>query len=282
MNRVFCSSAILLVMIATLGCTGKKSEVTNEKEMPSLEMYVFDVGKIQVNDISQLNGGEEVTAPVYFTNTAFLIRHRKGDLIWDTGFADSAVNHPMGEVTSPYYSTMQKTLRSQLDEIGVDPTKVKYLAVSHKHPDHSGNMSLFSESTIILQKAEYEALFESETSGIVLDGLHDNEFIKLEGELDVFGDGSVVIIPTPGHTTGHQVLFVNLPETGPIVLSGDLWLFNTGIRSQAVPLFNENVEETSTSWERVNTLIQEKKATLWVQHDSEQMLAIPHSPQALH
>ncbi|MCE7991860.1 MAG: N-acyl homoserine lactonase family protein [Roseivirga sp.] len=282
MNRKFSWTVALLIMLLGSGCTGKKSDKSKEQDIASLEMYVFDVGKIQVNDISQLNGGEEVKAPVYFTNTAFLIRHPKGDLIWDTGFADSVVNHPMGEVTSPYYSTMEKTLSSQLDEIGVGPDNVKYLAVSHKHPDHSGNMSLFSESTIILQEAEYQALFESETPGIVLEGLDDNEFIKLDGELDVFCDGTVVVIPTPGHTEGHQVLFVNLPETGPIILSGDLWLFNTGVRSQAVPLFNENVAETSASWEKVQALLREKKATLWVQHDSEQMLAIPHSPKALH
>ncbi|GAB5525528.1 MAG: N-acyl homoserine lactonase family protein [Roseivirga sp.] len=245
-------------------------------------MYVFDVGKIQVNDISQLNGGKEVEAPVYFTNTAFLIRHPKGDLIWDTGFADSVVNHPIGDVTSPYYSTMEKSLISQLNGIGVSPAEVEYMAVSHKHPDHSGNMSLFSESTIILQKAEYSALFESDAPGILLNGLFDNKFIKLDGEHDVFGDGSVLIIPTPGHTQGHQVLYVDLPETGPIVLSGDLWLFNTGIKSQSIPLFNEDSSQTSASWEKINSLLENKKAILWVQHDMDQMMKIPHAPKALH
>lgn len=271
--------ALLLVFVS---CSNKKSESANEAGKPSLAMYVFDVGKIQVNDISQLNGGDEVEAPVYFTNTAFLIRHPKGDLIWDTGFADSVVNHPMGEKTSPYYSTMEKSLISQLQEIGVDPKAIDYLAVSHKHPDHSGNMSLFSESTIILQKAEYAALFENEAPGIVLKGLLDNDFIKLEGEHDVFGDGSVRIIPTPGHTSGHQVLYVDLPETGPIVLSGDLWLFNTGIKSQSVPLFNEDLSQTSASWEKVRELIEKENATLWVQHDMEQIMKIPHAPEALH
>lgn len=261
-------------------CGGKK-HATSEEDKTPLKMYVFDVGKIQVNDISALNGGKEVEAPVYFTNSAFLIRHHEGDLIWDTGFADSVVNHPLGESDSPFFSTMSKTLAAQLDEIGVNPKKVKYLAVSHKHPDHSGNMSLFSEATIILQKEGYTDLFESEEPGVVLDGLRDNEFIKLEGEHDVFGDGSVHIIRTPGHTKGHQVLYVDLPETGAIILSGDLWLFNLGIKTQGVPLFNEDVVATSASWEAVKALLQEENATLWVQHDSEQMLVIPHSPEVI-
>lgn len=279
MKRSF-SKAILLVFLAVSGCGGNNQSAQKEARVP-LEMYVFDVGKIQVNDISALNGGADVEVPVYFTNSAFLIRHPKGDLIWDTGYADSVANNPLGEPDSPYYTTMSKTLAAQLDEIGVKPKQVKYLAVSHKHPDHSGNMSLFSEATIILQKEGYTDLFESEEPGIVLEGLRDNEFIKLEGDHDVFGDGSVRIIRTPGHTQGHQVLYVDLPETGAVILSGDLWLFNLGVKTQAVPLFNEDVAATSASWEAVKAILSEKNATLWVQHDSEQMLAIPHSPKAL-
>lgn len=271
----------MLLLALTIACGGRKSGSTEKEARPALEMFVFDVGRIQVNDISQLNGGEEIQAPVIFTNTAYLIRHPKGDLIWDTGFADSIASHPLGAPEDPYYSTMDKTLASQLKEIGVDPLGVKYLAVSHKHPDHSGNMNLFSESTVILQQAEYKALFESEEPGVDLESLRDNEFIRLEGEYDVFGDGSVKIVPTPGHTEGHQVLYIDLLETGPIILSGDLWLFNLGIKSQAVPLFNEDTDQTSNSWEKINKLLEDNNATLWVQHDREQMESVPRSPKVI-
>ncbi len=272
---------VMLLLVLITACGGRKSGVAEKGARPALEMYVFDVGQIRVNDISQLNGGEEVEAPVIFTNTAFLIRHPKGDLIWDTGFADSVVHHPLGAPEDPYYSTMAKTLASQLKEIGVNPLGVEYLAVSHKHPDHSGNMNLFSESTVILQQVEYEALFESEEPGVDLESLRDNEFIRLEGEHDVFGDGSVRIIPTPGHTGGHQVLYVDMPQTGPVVLSGDLWLFNPGVKSQAVPLFNEDRSQTSDSWQKITKLLNDNNATLWVQHDRQQMERIPRSPEVI-
>lgn len=273
--------AVLLILLISIGCGGKKANESSTEEKKQLQMYVFNVGSIQVNDVSGLNGGAEVEAPVHLTNSAFLIRHPKGDLIWDTGFADSVMDSPLGEPTSPYYSTMSKTLASQLAEIQMAPDEIEYLAVSHKHPDHAGNMRLFPQSTILIQNETYRDLFESEQSEVDLESLRENTVRKLNGDLDVFGDGSVRIIRTPGHTAGHQVLYIDLPETGPIVLSGDLWVFNLDIKTQQVPLFNEDAEATSESWEKIKTLLKEKQATLWVQHDSKQMLSIPHSPEVI-
>jgi len=265
MRKIF-----LPILFLIFACdSGKQKQV-------DLSMYLFDVGLIQVNDVSSLNGGEQITAPHYFTNTAFLIRHPLGDLIWDTGFNDSVYQKPLGQPTSAFYSTMSTTLESQLEQAKVDPTSVKYLAVSHLHPDHTGNMGLFANATMLLQKEEYESLFMAEGGGP--EHLKDNPTIILEGDHDVFGDGTVRIIRTPGHTNGHQVLWVNLPETGPVVLSGDLFLFRDEITSQGIPLFNVDQGATEISITTVKQLIYDTGAQLWVQHDSVQMKAIPHAP----
>ncbi len=258
-------------LIFLMGCGPQKP--------PEVGIYLFDVGLIQVNDVSSLNGGDQIEGPHYFTNTAYLIRHPKGDLIWDTGFHDSTVYKPLGVPGVAFYSTMSASFESQLRAMDVNPEEVDYLAVSHLHPDHTGNMGLFKNATIVLQKEEYEALLGPEGTGP--EHLKDNDHIQLQADRDLFGDGTVRFIRTPGHTNGHQVLLVQLPETGPVILSGDLYLFRSDIKSQGIPFFNVNQSATRKSWARIKQLRDSTGAQLWVQHDSLQMKSLPFAPQAV-
>ena len=124
-----------------------------------------------------------------------------------------------------------KTLVSQLDEFGIKPADIKYVAVFHTHPDHIGNITLFPQSMLLVQKEEYEwpnplgvGRFKP-----------DHPVTKLEGDKDVFGDGSIMIISTPGHTPGHQSLLVKLPKTGAVLLSGDAVHFKSNWENRGVP-----------------------------------------------
>jgi glyoxylase-like metal-dependent hydrolase (beta-lactamase superfamily II) len=205
-----------------------------------------------------------------------LIRHAKGDLIWDTGVPDSvatATEGYGGKNGAPLWRR-PKTLASQLAEIGVKPEAIQFLAVSHTHPDHVGNVELFPQSTLLVQKAEYEwpnplgvPRFKPE-----------HPVKKLEGDYDVFGDGSVTIISTPGHTPGHQSLLVKLPATGALILSGDAVHFKDNWDNRRVPANNVDKDKTLASMQRMADLMTQFKAQLWINHDKPQSEQQKHSP----
>jgi glyoxylase-like metal-dependent hydrolase (beta-lactamase superfamily II) len=139
-------------------------------------------------------------------------------LLWDTGVTDAIATLPNGQVPAdPKAVHWRRPKMGQLEEISVRPADIKLVAVSHTHPDHIGNVELFPQGTLLVQKAEYD------WPNPLGDGRFnpDHPVIKLDGDFDVFGDGSATILATPGHTPGHQSLLVKLPKTGALILSGD-------------------------------------------------------------
>src|SRR5262245_23694000 len=191
----------------------------------SVKLYIFDCGKLKSGNPDVLLARGVTTTDM--SVTAYLIVHPRGTLLWDTGVIPDELIQPGG--TTEARATVQKTLRSQLAEIGYKPSDITYLALSHNHYDHSANANNFEGSTWLVQKAERAAMFPDTppanptNAAIRFNALKSSKTVLLDGDHDVFGDGSVVIIATPGHTPGHQSLLVNLRKTGPVVLSGDLY-----------------------------------------------------------
>src|SRR6266480_1889265 len=114
-------------------------------------LYILDCGINQGKDQSRWSPGVNEGKPIEFSDNCYLIRHAKGVLLWDTGIADSVAAMPDGMVVANGAITYRraKTLASQLAEIGVTPTDITYVAVSHTHVDHVGNIALFASSTIL-------------------------------------------------------------------------------------------------------------------------------------
>jgi N-acyl homoserine lactone hydrolase len=102
--------------------------------------------------------------------------------------------------------------------------------------------------------------------------------VKLRGDHDVFGDGSVVILSTPGHTPGHQSLLVRLPKRGPVVLSGDLVHFQSNWDNRRVPSFNFDQAQSRQSLDKIAAVLAAEHAELWINHDSTQSAGIAHAP----
>jgi len=257
----------------------------HKKSHPTeLKLYVFDCGEILVRDKSMFNPvltkGEHIT----FADTCYLIKHPKGTLFWDTGLSDSLLGLSEGVDAGDgaFNFKVFKTLKSQLEEIDVDPLSVDYIAFSHLHLDHTANSAYFLNATWLIQENEYELAFSPDAEKFFFNPqdysvLQGNETIKLNGHHDVFGDKSVVIISTPGHTPGHQALYINLPETGPIILSGDLYHFQKNREEYGFPVFNTK-KETVHSFALIDDLLDKLNAKLWIQHDKPFVDSLNLSP----
>ena len=242
------------------------------------ELYRLDGGHSFANDESVWTPGENAGRSIQFSSTCWLIRRGSEWLLWDTGVPESALNDPKGWSTLPSLIVyhLDKTLTDQLATIGLKPINITYVALSHTHGDHIGNVSLFTDSTVLIQRAEYDWISSP-------DGPNDNvnqlkalarklmgtpKHIKLlDGDTDVFGDGSVVLVSTPGHTPGSQSLMVHLKNSGFIILSGDVVHLEENFEKDTVPSLNTDKAASIASMERIKRMIATYKAKFFINHD---------------
>ena len=249
-------------------------------------MYVFNCGDSTVADISRWTPGANVGKPGSFSANCYLIQHASGLMLWDSGINDGVAAMPNGfqrGKLSPRY-VLRKPLRVQLGELGIEPRQIAHVAFSHTHGDHVGNANLFAAATLYMQQAEYDVAFGADAATkwnfevTSYDRLRASKTVKLNGDHDVFGDGSVVIIATPGHTPGHQSLLVRLPRRGPVILSGDMVHLQENWALRRVPSFNYDREQSLKSMAKVAALMAQTGAQLWINHDKAQSDAIPKAP----
>ncbi|WP_063683066.1 N-acyl homoserine lactonase family protein [Bradyrhizobium stylosanthis] len=232
-------------------------------------LYVLNCGEGTAGDISRWTPGLNEGKTMDFVDSCYLIKHAKGWFLWDTGIADAVAAMPNGLVPAdPKAVTWKrpKTLAAQLEQLGLKPDDVKAMAVSHTHPDHTGNVELFPQAMLYVQKAEYD--WPGANNEPRFKPSHPVEL--LTGDKDVFGDGSVTILSTPGHTPGHQSLLVKLPKTGAVVLSGDAVHFKDNWDNRRVPGMNVNKDQTATSMQKIADTLAKEKGQLWINHDKAQ------------
>ena len=245
------------------------------------KLYRLDCGRSLANDESVWTPGENVGKSIEFSSTCWLLKRGSEWLLWDTGVPESALNDPRGWSTLPKLIVyrLDKTLTSQLAEIGLKTSDVTYVAVSHTHGDHIGNVGLFPNSTVLMQRAEYTWISSP-------DGTNDNvnqlkalarkllgtpkQLQLLDGDTDVFGDGSVTLISTPGHTPGHQSLLVHLKNSGFIILSGDVAHSEENFEKNIVPSLNTDKAASIASMDKVRRMIATYRAKLFINHDKAQ------------
>jgi len=241
------------------------------------KLYVINCGEGHATDKSRWSPGIDVGQPFDVVDNCYLMHHVQGGwFLWDTGVVDTVADMPNGaggENGAPTWRKPKK-LSAALAEIGVKPSDVRYVAISHTHPDHIGNVELFPQATLLVQKAEYEWPLPSGASRFK----PEHPVQKLEGDDDVFGDGSAVILSTPGHTPGHQSLMVTLPKTGTVILSGDAVHFKSNWDNRRVPGTNFDKEKTLASMQRIADLMAQKHAQLWMNHDKAQAETIKFEP----
>jgi N-acyl homoserine lactone hydrolase len=247
----------------------------------AMRMYVFDCATLKDRDPAAYGLTRDQVQSVDMSDPCFLIVHPKGTLLWETGLNDAIYDRPEGGGVK--HDKIDKSLRSQLAEVGYKPGDITYLAMSHAHGDHSGNGNDYAGSTWIVQKAERDFMFSdgvAATTTVRPDQfikLKDSKTIIIDGDYDVFGDGTVTLIATPGHTPGHQCLLVKLPKTGPVLLSGDLYHFPGEREFHTFPTITNAQYVASRA--KVEALIKTTGAQLWIQHDMIGNRKLKKSPE---
>jgi glyoxylase-like metal-dependent hydrolase (beta-lactamase superfamily II) len=271
----------LLAPVAVLLAAVAPASAQQATTRAAVRLYVLDCGSLESGDPSRYNLKREEMATTTMSVACYLIVHPRGTLMWDVGAVPDrevapgagAVRHhlvlPNGQ---DRFVTIRKSLAAQLAEAGYKAADITFLALSHYHYDHTANANHFAGATWLARAAERNVMLLDKPPGLLqpssYSALKTSATVVLTGEdHDVFGDGTVVLKPTPGHTPGHQVLFVRLANTGPVVLSGDLYHYPEERTLNRIPTFEEDAEQTRTSRTSLDAFMKAAGAQLWIQHD---------------
>ncbi len=245
------------------------------------KLYRVDCGHSLANDESVWTPGENVGKSIEFSSTCWLIKHRNQWVLWDTGVPQSTLNDPKGWSTLPKLIVyhLDKTISGQLADIGLKINDINYVVLSHTHGDHIGNVGLFPDSKIVMQRAEHSWISSP-------DGTNDNvnqlkalarklmgkpkDLQLVDGDTDLFGDGSVTLVSTPGHTPGSQSMLVHLKHSGFIILSGDVVHLESSFEKDIVPSLNTDKAASIASMEKVRRMIGTYHAKMFINHDKAQ------------
>lgn len=246
-----------------------------------ISLWRLDCGSIQVGDLNQYNDTfRYVGRKKTFADSCYLIRHKDQFLLRDTGLPSDLASTTKNEDGDQL--SLRRTLKDQLTDIGVKPEQVTFLSVSHSHFDHTGQASSFPSSTLLVDRKEWDVIkarpdrasrFQPWVSG-------SSKVEQLTYDHDVFGDGSVTILTTPGHTPGHRSLLVRLPKQGSVLLSGDAVHFRENWTNRGVPGFNTSRAESLASMDRLAAIATQLKATIVIQHEPADISKLPAFPKA--
>lgn len=246
------------------------------------KLYVFDCGLLNLDSLEMFNLTQSESSVRQMFVPCYLIEHENGRLLWDGGLPKSVADVE-GPVSFDGGSMVYKRwIVDQLADMDISPSDVTHVAYSHLHFDHAGAANFFVESNVIMQRKEWDAAFGGESEFVdtsLFDGLKGAKLSFIDGDYDVFGDGSVKLIYSPGHTPGHQVLLIALENTGQVLLSGDLYHTRANRSLRRAPTFNYDAEQTLKSMTKVEQLLAENGATLWIEHDKALADTLKMAPQ---
>ncbi len=267
-----------------LGLAAAFAALTSAAPAPApLKLWRLDCGSIYFSDLGSFADsfaldGKSGTLPV----SCYLIKHGEQYLLWDTGLPADVKYDP----NAPIRSQVKRSLVAELADMGLKPSDITYVAVSHYHGDHAGQADSFPGSTLLIGRKDFDT---AKSGQIPLGGAANtiapwtsggSKAEPLTSDRDVFGDKSVVMLTTPGHTPGHMSLLVRLPKRGPLLLVGDLWHQAEQKRLGAVAAFNTDRADTLASYDRLNQIAKATGAEIIIGHEAGDVGKLPAFPAA--
>jgi len=262
---------LLITAITIVSC----NDTEKKEAKPKVKLYALEGGSIFVKKLEVFSQDTTYTGQTKeFTDAYYVISHPKGNLMWDAGLPEQLViPEPFNEPSGVFAIQRPDSLDNQLASIGMKVSDISHFAMSHSHFDHTGHANRLNEATWLVQETEYNAVRGDSTK--IDPAVKDLSIVqKLNGDHDVFGDGTVVIKSMPGHTVGHQVLYVDLGLEQPILLTGDLYHFQENRDSKGVPSFNYDVKQTLESMDKFEAFAKEKNANVFIQHSPADLVRI--------
>lgn len=255
------------------------------QDSPDIELWRLDCGTIQLSDAAPFSDthlwdGDERT----LTDSCYLIRHGDQHMLWDTGLPSALKGTSVRNWV--FTLSIERTITEQLADLGLAPADIDFVGISHYHNDHIGQASEFPNAKLLIGRGDAEAVASGsmeETRAQLAPWLAEGaegEVTRIGMDHDVFQDGSVVIKGMPGHTPGHSTLLVRLPETGDIMLTGDLYHFEEQVEKKGIPVFNTNRADTLASFHRFDQMAENLGATVIIQHDPRHVDRLPAFPES--
>jgi glyoxylase-like metal-dependent hydrolase (beta-lactamase superfamily II) len=262
-----------LVLAVGLTLVSQPSASAHAAE-PSIKLWRLDCGTIEE--------GDPLPSPWFQRPVpvpCFLVQHGTSYLLWDAGLSARALGNQHPRLK------LNRTISDQLRQIGVRSEQVGFVGISHNHGDHTGQAMQFPQAKLLIGVGDFEAL-KSATPPPGTAPTHIQAWVDgkapveaLREDKDVFGDGSVMVLMTPGHTPGHSSLLVKL-KSGAVILSGDLWWTHTDALRARVPDFNTSRAETLASRDRISRMADKLDATIILQHELRDVELLPVFPKA--
>ncbi|WP_424988095.1 AttM family quorum-quenching N-acyl homoserine lactonase [Microbulbifer sp. S227A] len=259
--------------------------------MSDIKLYMFQTGtlKLKVHNIKMNEGnGADFEIPVPF----FLLTHPKGHTLIDGGVAVECVEDAAGhwggiaEAFKPQMTRADGCVE-QIKALGIDPADIKYVVQSHLHLDHTGSVGRFPNATYIVQRSEYEYAMNPDwfAAAAYIRKDFDRPDLKwhfLEGaqddNYDVYGDGTLTTVFTPGHAPGHMSLMVKLPEAGHVLLAVDAAYTMDHWEEKALPGFVSSAVDSVRSVQKLRALAEKTDALVVTGHDPESWEGFKKAP----
>lgn len=274
MSRKSIFVIIALAAFAAALLAAQNTPVHHAPKPPkSLRLYVFDCGVLKPKDAAMFNFKKEEIAVLDMSVPCFLVAHPKGTMMWDVGVVPDSDFKSDGSPVTQGMISVTRPLKPQLAAVGYEPADITYIAFSHYHVDHTANANMFASSTWLVTQAERDIMFSDQPAPVKVEKNYSalkasmTTILPAASDYDVFGDGSVIIKPAPGHTPGHQVLFLKFPKTGPVLIAGDLYHYNEERNTDRVPTFEYDKEQSLASRAKIEAFLKQSGAQLWIEHD---------------
>jgi glyoxylase-like metal-dependent hydrolase (beta-lactamase superfamily II) len=285
MTRRAVAVVALLILLASLAAGPVAAQSPQ-----GMRLFVFTSGSLGGFPKAALQMGGQGNidwAPVSF----YVIKHPKGNVMFDTGNNDKTITNPdgwWGPLAKGFglKMTQNDAIPAQLAKIGLKTSDIKYVVVGHMHLDHGGNVSQFPNATLIAQNDEMKAAWWPDVGysvyyipGDFADTKKMN-VVRLEGDIDLFGDRSIEIRRAPGHTPGSQFAIVRLPKTGTVILTSDVVYLKESLEKNLIPPIPGTWSPGAMyeSYQKVRLVRDGEGASIFYGHDPEVFKATKQAP----